>query len=206
MAQAPKPPPAPATTPSLRTRTMQTMRAEITEAAIALFREQGYDETTVDQIVSSAGMSRTSFFRYFGSKEDVVLGRFEVTLEQMCKELAARPDDEPVWVSLRRAADTLIAYMEAEQGAKRRVLQALFASPSLRAREGGRRRRWQDLMAPEVARRMGVADLAADPRPQAVVGAMLACLAAAFEVWACAGEESTSLAELLDQAMSAPNG
>jgi hypothetical protein len=53
---------------------------------------------------------------------------------------------------------------------------------------------------------MGVADLAADPRPRAITGAALACLAAAFEVWAAASEQSVDLAELLDLSMSAPNG
>jgi AcrR family transcriptional regulator len=54
------------------TKTEQT-RERIESAAIALFLEQGFDETTVAQIASAAGVSEMTFFRYFPSKESVVL-------------------------------------------------------------------------------------------------------------------------------------
>lgn len=53
------------------------MRAEIAAVAVRLFQEQGFEKTTVDQIAAEAGLSRTSFFRYFATKEDVVLGHLE---------------------------------------------------------------------------------------------------------------------------------
>lgn len=57
----------------LRERKKAKTRAAIREHAMRLFREQGYAETTVDQIADAAEVSPSTFFRYFPSKEDVVL-------------------------------------------------------------------------------------------------------------------------------------
>jgi AcrR family transcriptional regulator len=43
-----------------------------------LFVAQGYDETTIDDIAAAAGLSRRTLFRYFASKEDLVLGKYEI--------------------------------------------------------------------------------------------------------------------------------
>jgi AcrR family transcriptional regulator len=207
MAPASPPSTAPSNPPSqsLRDRTIRAVRSEITATAIRLFREQGYDETTVEQIAAAAGMSRTSFFRYFGSKEDVILGRIDELGTRVCEALAARPNDEPVWQSLRRAADALIADIDDAPDARRLVMRTLYASHSLKARELGRQLSWHDLMTPEVARRMGVADPSTDPRPRAITGAALACLNAAFDAWSASTDEHISLAKVVDLAMSAPN-
>lgn len=67
------------------------MRAEVSEVAFRLFAEQGFDETTVEQIAAEAGLSRTTFFRYFGTKEEVVLGKFGEFGHEIAAALATRP-------------------------------------------------------------------------------------------------------------------
>ena len=62
-----------ATRPGLWERKKARTRAAIREHAFRLFREQGYDATTVDQIAEAAEVSPSTFFRYFPTKEDVVL-------------------------------------------------------------------------------------------------------------------------------------
>ena len=59
--------------PSLRERKKAQTRAAIQTHALRLFREQGYDATTIEQIIEAADVSETTFFRYFPTKEDVVL-------------------------------------------------------------------------------------------------------------------------------------
>ena len=58
---------------SLQERKKAMTRAAIQQHALQLFREQGYDATTVDQIADAADVSATTFFRYFPAKEDVAL-------------------------------------------------------------------------------------------------------------------------------------
>src|SRR5579863_5498894 len=66
-------PPAETAEPWLRERKKAKTRSTIQEHSLRLFRERGYDETTVDDIAAAAEVSPSTFFRYFPTKEDVVL-------------------------------------------------------------------------------------------------------------------------------------
>ncbi len=73
------------------------MRDALIAAAIQLFLERGYEQTTIDDIVALAGVGRRSFFRYFPSKEDVVFPDHEQCLADMTAFLRASADgDDPV--------------------------------------------------------------------------------------------------------------
>ena len=88
------------------------MRDALVAAAFRLFLERGYEETTVDDIVTLAGVGRRSFFRYFPSKEDVVFPDHERCLADMTAFLATGPDDEPVRKVCDAARLVLLMYAE----------------------------------------------------------------------------------------------
>ncbi|MGW0841251.1 TetR family transcriptional regulator [Streptomyces sp. NPDC002787] len=189
--------------PGLRERMRATVQAEVVEVAHRLFTEQGFDRTTVDQIAGEVGLSRASLFRYFGTKEDIVLGRLEESGRQIAEALAARPDDERPWEALRRAFDVLTQMNAAAPEQSLSYLRMLQETPSLRARHYEKQLSWQELLLPEIARRLGVSpDRPEDTRPSALAAAALACLDVAATGWvACEG--TVPLAVLLDRAMGA---
>ncbi|MDQ0959505.1 AcrR family transcriptional regulator [Streptomyces sp. B4I13] len=77
----------------LRERKKIKTREAIRTATYALVREQGYDATTIDQIAQRAEVSPSTVFRYFPTKEDIVLtDEYDPVL---LEELRGRPEDEP---------------------------------------------------------------------------------------------------------------
>jgi AcrR family transcriptional regulator len=82
---------------SLRERKKALLRVELTRAAVDLFKRQGFDATTVEQIAARAETSPSTFFRYFGTKEDVLFGDTPERLETLRGELSvARGTGRPL--------------------------------------------------------------------------------------------------------------
>ncbi|WP_202919009.1 TetR/AcrR family transcriptional regulator [Saccharothrix deserti] len=190
--------------PDLRERTRQAVRAQLMAVAWDLFVEQGYDATTVDEIAAAVGMSQRSFFRYFGSKEDVVLVKFEAVGVMLADELARRPVSEDVWTALRRSFDGIVETSERDPRYGLLVLRITDRAPVLRARRLEQQTHWQELLAPLVATRLDppATDADHDPRPAALAAAALACLNVANAAW-LDSDGTESLRRLLDDAMRA---
>ncbi|GIH65098.1 MULTISPECIES: TetR/AcrR family transcriptional regulator [Microbispora] len=169
---------------SLWSRTRRAAFAEIAEVAMELFLEKGFEATTIDDIAAAAGISRRSFFRYFGTKEDVVLGNLAGEGARAAAALAERPDDEPLWTALLN----VVALIDEAPGERERLLkisEMMYGTPSLRARSLEKHLQWQADLLPEVKRRLPAdpGDGLADLRAAAVVAGAIACLDAAGETW-----------------------
>jgi len=117
----------------LRERKKAKTRAAIQQHALRLFRDQGYSETTVDQIADAAEVSQSTFFRYFPTKEDVVL--YDDYDPQLIAAFRAQPAELSPIAALRGAMRAVLGALPAEQldlERERGVL--IFAVPALRAR------------------------------------------------------------------------
>lgn len=96
----------------LRDRKKLKTRLAVQQEAMRLFREQGYRETTVDQIAAAVEISPSTFFRYFPTKESVVLADFYDPL--MADIFLAQPNDLSVFEALRETLKGFSARLSGE--------------------------------------------------------------------------------------------
>jgi AcrR family transcriptional regulator len=159
----------------LRERKKAKTRAAIREHAMCLFEEQGYAATTVDQIAEAAEVSPSTFFRYFPTKEDVVLtDDFDpLIVEAIRSQPAGLPPVKALLDGMRAA----FGEMDEHAWRLERRRQAIIgAVPELRARILQQTFAAVDLLAGVLAEREGrpADDLTCRVIAGAVVGVVLA--------------------------------
>ncbi|MER7787492.1 TetR family transcriptional regulator [Streptomyces sp. NPDC097640] len=157
----------------LRERKKIQTRQAIRRAAYRLFQEQGYDATPVDQIAEAAEVSPSTVFRYFPTKEDIVLTDEYDPL--ILETLRARPLDEPPVTSLRHSLVGLIRqYAEDSRGELEVRLTLIRQVPALRGRMSEGMTQTRDMLGGVLAERSGRA--ADDLDVRVVVAAVLAAV------------------------------
>lgn len=192
--------------PALRERTRKAVRKEIAEVAKALFVERGFEATTTDDIATAVGMSQRSVFRYFATKEEIVLGKFDLVGEDMLDALRARPANEPAWTSLHHVFDVLVSLAETPSLKEmvEPIHRMIFETPALFAGYLQRLQHIQDAVVTELlerAERTGAPYAADDPTPRALTAAAFGCLVAAQHSWLATDAKGT-FAEAIDRAMA----
>lgn len=195
------------TRPGLRERTRQAVRREITEAANALFIERGYEATTIDDIAAAVGMSKRSVFRYFPTKEDLVVGKVDYLAEEMLQGLRARPAGEPVWQSLRALFDLLVPHIDDldKDSVAAPIQRVIFNTPNLLGSYLEKQQQMQEVVVTALSERAaesGTPSPAGDPALRAITAAAFGCLVAAQQAWLESGSSGT-FADALDAAMAA---
>ena len=163
------------TRPGLRERKKARTRAAIREHAFRLFREQGYDATTVEQIADAAEVSPSTFFRYFPTKEDVVL---QDDLDLLWVEAFQEqpPEMSPI-AAMRAGLHAAFARVgEAEWAQMHEMTELAMTVPAVRARMLAELARTTQVLAEAVAERAGrdPADFAVRALAGAVVGIAMA--------------------------------
>lgn len=182
-----------------RGRPPGTSARELEVAALRLFGEQGFHETTVDQIAAAAGVSRRTFFRYYDAKADVLWNEFDTEVETIRSLLAEMPADLPVLEAVRRAVLAANHYRADDVPELRRRMTLLSTVPDLAASAAVHYDAWERAVSAFVARRSGQPEESLYPL---VVGrAVLAACRAAYDRWSARAD--ADLTVYLDAALRA---
>jgi AcrR family transcriptional regulator len=165
---------------SLRERKKARLRMDMTRAAVELFTEQGFDATTVEQIVAKVDTSPRTFFRYFGTKEDVLFGDTPDRLQRLRERLDAAGEDEPpialIKETLTEQIDNFTIFDDPQLEAV--CAQLWMSEPAPRRRYIEIVLEWENVISAYLARAWGAA---ADPVhcrlvAMALIAAVRVCL------------------------------
>ena len=108
-------------------------RTAVVAVALDLFDRNGFDATSVEQIAQAAGSSRSTFFRQFGGKDDVVFADHELLLERARAWLTTGHDDP--WEAVCQASLDVYRHFAADPDLARRRYAVVRGAPALRDRE-----------------------------------------------------------------------
>ena len=148
-------------------------RERLGQAAFDLFDEQGYERTTVDEITERAGLGRTTFFRHYRSKEDVIFPDHDRLLDLVRDRL--RTSGQPTALTAVVDAVRLVLGHYLDEGEVARRRYALTSTvPALRDREIASVARYQRLFREFIAERVGKAAEAASLRAELMAAAVVA--------------------------------
>ncbi len=182
-----------------RTAKKARTRRSIQDHALALFLDQGYEQTTVEEIAAAAGVSHMTFFRHFPRKEEVV--EYDDYDPIMADLIVARPPGESPLEAVRAAMHAgLEQILPADRESILIRTSLLLSTPALQARNWIAQESTRDLIAGALSRRAGMPapDLATSVQAAAIVAAS----GVAITAWAADGG-TRDLAAAIDDALAA---
>jgi len=188
--------------PGRRERKKLETRQALEQAALRLFAEQGYEQTTVEEIAEAADVAVRTFFRYFSSKLDVLFG--DVVNDRVTRlrtELAARPTGESVIDSVRLVMAALDIESDEEQEQILARFELMRQQPSLMGRYLDLINSMRLVIVEFVADRTGQ-DLRTDMYPYLLAGACAASWDSSLTLWVASGG-TRSLTDLRMEAFAA---
>jgi AcrR family transcriptional regulator len=172
-------------------------RGRLQEAALTLFAERGFDQTTAAQIAARAGLTERTFFRHFADKREVLFGGAGLLQERIVTGVAgAPPEDGPldaVACGLSAAAAML---GEFRRDLSRQRQLVIAANPELRERELAKLADYADVVADTLHRR-GVDE----PQASLAAQAGMTVFRVAMERWS-GGDEDRDLADVMRDSMA----
>lgn len=188
---------------SLRGRQQDAVRYGLIEVGISLFLQRGFDATTIDMIAFEAGVSRRTVFRYFSTKEEIVIAWSGVTAEALAAAVRLRPADEPPLFCLCEVLLEHVAAHAEQHPAALAIGRLIEETPSLRARSAEKYVLWECALAEGLRSRSGADALSIELAPIAAAVAV-----GVFRVGAQAwinGNGAESLVDVLASHFSALN-
>ncbi|QVQ50874.1 TetR family transcriptional regulator [Spiractinospora alimapuensis] len=184
----------------LRERKRHKTMRHIRDVAFDLFEEHGFDAVTVERVADAAEVSPSSIYRYFQTKEGIVL--WNPNRDSALVSLFLESDDgRPLLEAVRRALTNYFASDDDwSEGPERRRLHLLLTEPAIKAAAVSRAAEAVDTLSARLAARGGAA--ATDFRVQVTTGALLGAVLSAVRVWHAEGG-TEPLPELLDRTLAA---
>jgi mycofactocin system transcriptional regulator len=175
-----------------------TSHAQIEQAAFRLFAERGFDDTTLDAIAETVGVSRRTLFNYYRSKNDIPWGQFDLTLDHFRALLREQPEDLPLWEAVHRAVRRFNEFPEDARPPHVERMRLILHTPALQSHSALRYRDWRAVIAEYVGDRLGQP---ADGELPVMVGHVSLALAqSAYDVWLA--DPSRSLPDLVSEQMT----
>jgi len=185
-------------TSGLRERKKLATRLALHEAALRLVAEHGLDSVSVDDIAARADVSPRTFFNYFSSKDDAVVGLDPEAPERQAEAFRSRPAAESPVEALRAVARAQATEMAAEPELWPLRLRVIEAHPVLVGRLAAGFGESERVLAAAIAERTGTrADV--DVYPMLLAGAGAAAMRTALHRWLATGF-TASLPGLVDEA------
>jgi len=170
------------------------VRRDLVDAAVTLFTEQGYDETTIDDIATAAGVGRRTFFRYFRSKEDAISPDHEAGLARVAEVFATAHPREPTASLVLRAGETVFELYTDDPPLSVRRFALTHRVPVLRDRESAGVDHYRRLFTRQLRKRMDD-----DLRAAVAAASVVAAHNVALRKWLAAGGSPTGIPALLER-------
>ena len=172
-------------------------RGRLHEAALALFTERGFDQTTAAEIAARAGLTERTFFRHFFDKKEVLFGGSELLKQRIVAAVAGAPESDTPLEAVTRGLDAAAAFLgEARRDLTAQRQQVIASNPELRERELTKLADYAAAVSAALRQR-GVGELQA--RLAAEAG--MAVFRVAMERWA-GGADERSLAVIVKASMT----
>lgn len=165
--------------------------------AVDLMQRHGYDQVSVQTIVEAAGIGRTTFFRYFGSKPGVIWYAFDDTIEALGTRLGAATQDTDQLDEVRRAVVASTRSAVLSSGVWLERFELLDTSPDLRSGAYEHWERWKQVIARWLAGRVGSSPR--DVAPIAIASVCQGVFVAELRNWANGGDSDEIFLERLDR-------
>ena len=186
----------------LRERKKARTRAAIREHALRLFRENGYQRTTVEKIAEAAEVSPSTFFRYFPTKEDLILQDDMDT--RMIEAFGRQPAGLGPIAAVRAATREMFAsYTQADLDVLRETTALTVTVPEVRARAMDEFARTICVVGDALAKRAGrpADDLAVRATAGAIIGVIMS-ITMPWEDWSSDRRTIEDTFERIDQALA----
>jgi len=182
----------------LREQKKRQTQRELQRAALDLVAARGFDHVTIDDIAAAADVSKTTFYRYFATKEDVLLGNRAEKLELLRIVLAAQPADAPPLEAVRAAVREVAQQYQHDRRQLLALAKITRVTPSVAARTLEYDATSEDLLREYFARHDP--DGATSLRPWLRAARVVATLRAARDYWLMQ-RAAVALPDVVDDAL-----